>query len=468
MAGTFTLPTYCSNLDTVPVPSSHKAYIPSLREGVSPGSFFILKESPVFVFQLVEVCLETPDEIFARHALNRGSQAIKLSLFQVRNVDLEEAHNIAPLRQRAIQDVKEVVKINKKTYALNIDIESICFIFHADSILSGEYDCDGIENAYYIRYELNERHDGLNQIDSGLFMSFSNRIEEFTTYHSTDYSYEIWSALTKVKSNINRLMCKSSVSLVGDAIYTTKTLTPFHSSPMFWIYLKSKLTPRGLIFHNYTRRSRRGTLEYGLLLKSVSAINHWEHIRFETEDDLNCLKRLLGKNILFGVGKNRPSQRLNYQSVLHPNDPCHVIEPIVGERSEFRVRGPKNCGIDFLFSAQEGFKIWVRFLTIKASDHPVINSFFRERSGRAPSASNQPTTTRTSITNATIDDVRIIPGRTTFVFERCMMRVTELNVDHLFAKVLQSNNVEAYKRNQIVRFNNIDDVKQYILNYNRR
>ena len=49
-----------------------------------------------------------------------------------------------------------------------------------------------------------------------------------------------------------------------------------------------------------------------------------------------------------------------------------------------------------------------------------------------------------------------------------MMRVTELNVDHLFAKVLQSNNVEAYERNQIVRFNNIDDVKQYILNYNRR
>ena len=98
-------------------------------------------------------------------------------------------------------------------------------------------------------------------------------------------------------------MCRSSVSIVGNAIYTGKTIAPFHLSPFLWSYLKSKFISHGLLFHDYTRQSRVGVLEHGLLFKSIRKSKFWEHIRFETEHEFTILKRTIGSNILYGVGK---------------------------------------------------------------------------------------------------------------------------------------------------------------------
>ena len=167
---TFTFPQPCQSSLAVPTYSSHKAYVTTLKEYVPPGSFLILKGCSHVVFQLLEVTTDMPEELFERSALNPNSHILKLSAYELSHS--LSGINIAQLRQRSVRDMKEVVKTNKISYALDIDIESICFIFHAEEILSDKYDCEGIDNAYLIRYELNSSHDDTVVLQADGFLSF--------------------------------------------------------------------------------------------------------------------------------------------------------------------------------------------------------------------------------------------------------------------------------------------------------
>ena len=150
---------------------------------------------------------------------------------------------------------------------------------------------------------------------------------------------------------------------------------------------------------------------------------------------------------------------MNYQSVLHCNDQCHVITPVPdNEATRFSTRSPENTGIDFIYNDIDKMKVWVRFKSVKAANHPPINNLLTNRA--------RPVFVSTSaLQNTTLDDVSIIPGCTTFSYKRSMFRVMNVSNEQLEARVLQSNNVD-FTRNQIVQFHDINEVKQYILDSN--
>ena len=63
----------------------------------------------------------------------------------------------------------EAIQTNDILYALNIDIQSICFIFHAGTIISGEYVCSGLSNACLIQSKVSETDARLELMTSSDF-----------------------------------------------------------------------------------------------------------------------------------------------------------------------------------------------------------------------------------------------------------------------------------------------------------
>ena len=145
-------PRYGTQTELSPDLSSHKIYCAKARDYISPGSFVLISES-LSVFQILLVLPSTsnkvPEIVQERAALDTRSQVLKLLTYK-RASQLAHTHSITPLHQRAVHETVEVVKTNEITYTLNTSIDSICFGFHVDSLISGENYCNGIGNTFMI------------------------------------------------------------------------------------------------------------------------------------------------------------------------------------------------------------------------------------------------------------------------------------------------------------------------------
>lgn len=183
----FTTPIPCAISNTSPTLSSHETYLIDLKEYVSPGSFVTMQNTEI-VFQVIEVCSETPIDLTERALLNPSSQGLTLSTFELK-ISLPNGLNTTSLRQRSVRNVHELVKMNKIAYALNIDLNSIYFVFHADAILLGEYECDSIGNSYLIRYEINNSHNQIEMISPNSFISLHLKFFLFITQQITVFKF---------------------------------------------------------------------------------------------------------------------------------------------------------------------------------------------------------------------------------------------------------------------------------------
>ena len=160
---TYLEPQPCSSKETKPSLSSLKIYFVTRREYISSGTFVKLQGCGSLVFEIISVVEDQaeespPPDIMTRSSLVTSCQKIKLGVYKICTERHHQQYWITPLRQRALNGVIEVFKTNQPSFALNMDIASICFIFHSEAILSGENICSGIDNAYQIRYEVNEHN----------------------------------------------------------------------------------------------------------------------------------------------------------------------------------------------------------------------------------------------------------------------------------------------------------------------
>ena len=440
--------------------SSHKVYFDGAKDYVSPGSYVSISEVQS-VFQIISVLpctnAEVPLSIQQRARCNSKSQIMKLLRYKRLS---EITMRTTPLRQRAVRDVTEVVKTSEITYELNTNIESVCFIFHSQDILSGKYVCSGISDAYVIRQKVSTNNSTLEPIESEFFLPFPTLdvTNRFSSLYSSDYCSQVWNGIAKIRETINGIMCRRKINQ-GVSFCQCKSMA-LHLAPSTWTYLVLKLQKMSTIqVHTYKRSARKAVLKYGLLYESVSITKEWQHVRFETTNDFTVLQSLVGSSISFGVEKKRPSKRQNYQSALHENDTCHVFN-LRNERTEFKTRSPLTMGVDLLFSEYDGLKVWARYSTMRAAEHPEINAFFLE-------LQRTPTNLQNSIDSSTLRDVVLVAGRTTFQMNSCVFRVIEAHDFFVIAKVLQSRN-ESYVRGNNYQFDNVNEIKISILNKSRR
>ena len=181
--------------------SSQKIFIKSHYEYCSPGSF-VLPTSRNCVYRLLHVCRAGSDEIprgFEITENNNDDEEYHRQIVKVNIFSFSKNCTCPPtsLRQRSVARVEEIVQTKLVAYISNSDILSICFVFHPSRILSGEFDCLGMESCHLCQYRESSNTSGgvcLEEISCDSFVSFAQDLSQ----HKTDYNYEIWSSLTTV------------------------------------------------------------------------------------------------------------------------------------------------------------------------------------------------------------------------------------------------------------------------------
>ena len=82
-------------------------------------------------------------------------------------------------------------------------------MFHANTILSGEYNCLGMDDCFLVRYResINTGGRPFEEISSEIFRPFANGLGR----HNIDYNHQIWQSLAVVHMEINRLICRATL-----------------------------------------------------------------------------------------------------------------------------------------------------------------------------------------------------------------------------------------------------------------
>ena len=206
------------------------------------------------VYRILSVCEAGSDEIPENLQVNTSNtdlhqQVVKVNIFSFTN---NFAHPPSPLRQRSVSRVEEIVQTKLVRYISNSDILSICFVFHPEKNRSGEYNCLGMQSCYLCWYcaVTNAREEvSFEEVSSESFVSFARDFSQ----HKVDYNYEIWHSMATVRTQINRLMCKSTLGQ-GISFIPEKNL-PFHVSLHLWPYLVLYLKGKCMSVHAYERKS---------------------------------------------------------------------------------------------------------------------------------------------------------------------------------------------------------------------
>jgi len=105
-----------------------------------------------------------------------------------------------------------------------------------------------------------------------------------------------------------------------------------------------------------TTKSRIQKMKYGIKYTSKTRDRKWECIHLETNEELICLKKLIGPYCLIGVTKDRPSKSNNYEVLLNRADLLNIIEP-VESKGPFKRRNVTTFGIDLMFCHGIGSKV---------------------------------------------------------------------------------------------------------------
>jgi len=268
--------------------------------------------------------------------------------------------------------------------------------------------------------------------------------------HATDLSRLIWNGVESVKDTLCSVLCKS-VEREGASFNSSKS-TVFHLTLIAWNYIKYqlKIMDANIKIESYTTRSRIRKLKYGIKYTSKTRDRKWECIRLETNEELNCLKKLLGPYCLIGVTKERPSKGNNYEVLLNRADLLNIVEP-VESKDAFKRRNVTTFGVDLMFCLGIGGKVWARYCNKVARDIPVAMDLMRSMEA-TPEFIN---------TNNNGEELAIEPGVSVFYYENCALQVNSITNDIVSCVVMHSSN-RRHKVGNIIDFNDIEYVRDQI------
>lgn len=433
--------------------SSMKTYLPHLRDYCAPGSFVRSNNADnKDIYQILSVatlsdCRMLPSEM--RNVMHRSPiskmQVVKVAIFKpINELDID----VPPLRRREFEDVIEYILTDQNSYITNDKLGCVCFLHKTSDVLEGKYDCLGLNNVYVIRYSLCPSSNLPNEIEN--FNSFPDELQHFHLSHATDLSRLIWNGVESVKDTLCSVLCKS-VEREGASFNSSKS-TVFHLTLIAWNYIKYqlKIMDANIKIESYTTRSRIRKLKYGIKYTSKTRDRKWECIRLETNEELNCLKKLLGPYCLIGVTKERPSKGNNYEVLLNRADLLNIVEP-VESKDAFKRRNVTTFGVDLMFCLGIGGKVWARYCNKVARDIPVAMDLMRSMEA-TPEFIN---------TNNNGEELAIEPGVSVFYYENCALQVNSITNDIVSCVVMHSSN-RRHKVGNIIDFNDIEYVRDQI------
>ena len=422
--------------DVRPVLNCSKVYAPTYKEYINPGSFITLNQQDRSIFRII----------------NTNNSNILVNEFIFKEDISSPSTTATNARNDNLSMVQEVVQTMNTYWVNNVNITSICFVFHIDNISDHTYQILGNGNSYITRHYRNT-DDVIEEIESKDFKSFY--VADNDSLFSSDYSFETYIGLSQLRIEIMKCMCSSSKQ--GTSFISRKGLI-FGISPSTWTYLAHYFITNNIKINHYSRKRRICQLNSNMTYEAITPPSiDWMHVRFETSQELYLLQQILGEHIIHGVEKKRPNKAQNYRSVLNPNDKCNVVRVVPeSERVDFSTRKPTNCGIDILYNNITGMKVWTRYESFVAKDHPEMKIHL-----------NASTAIRHQIRNLvsefTVSGIKIHFGRTLFTYDSTLFKVLEEEENgKVVCEVLSSKSTE-YKVRDHYSFDDVDTVKEIIL-----
>ena len=190
-------------------------------------------------------------------------------------------------------------------------------------------------------------------------------------------------------------------------------------------------------------------------LKHVSVLmeRKWEHSRFESENQINSFRSLLGLYCAMGFAKEAPVKN-NHVSPLNSHDTTRIVEPLEVPAT-FSRRNLTEFGTDVVHCDGIGGKFWVMFKAMTANNAPRTREKIEVISISENSIAD----------NAKVErmlDVNIELGRSVFCYENCALKVKSIVSRRFCCKFIQSFN-ESYPIDSSVTFDDTDEVKKMTL-----
>ena len=324
--------------DFKPRYGAEPVYVEHLRSNIDIGAFVLVEDveddeggGPPVVARILDQ--------------SRGPCRVKLQVFQ-------KLGSIEGIAVQAIEDgpagkVPEVVQMEKIWSRPAKAIVDVAFVFPLSTIVDGFAVCQGISNAFLCRFEYNEDTTELEEID---ILSFPSKYEferppvEHSRYDDC-LPWRLWCSVSILQDTIMKALNRVS-SCQGIFSKAREKISLFPRESWAYICRRVSLEP----IKRSGRRVRQRLL-YGLKGQSKRVDTEVEILRFETTNQLNLLRCLLG---ISGVtaGVRRPKPRLGETKYLKPND---IVNVIVGQETveePFVLRTNKE-GIDLTYNQHE-------------------------------------------------------------------------------------------------------------------
>ena len=213
--------------------------------------------------------------------------------------------------------ITEVAASNYCLVATRDDIEDVAFVFHIIDYIHGRVYGQGVKNCFLLRYIYKN---GL--IDTQTPLQYVSCFPSYYVEHKHFRRCSIfilWSKITELQVVLWKILNKYSEK------EENTTILQFPFDELLWSYLinrtKGILEERELLSDGTVRCFTlkgmiRETMRTGP--QRITSI-----LRFQTESQLECLRKILGDATTIGIRMRRP--KLYCKSIVQPNDTLNII-----------------------------------------------------------------------------------------------------------------------------------------------
>lgn len=334
--------TSSTNHDILPEYTAFPVYAPNLKIFVSVGAYILLRGADVDN----ELLRNANGHIVAQIlSFNKISNCLKCRVLSLITQVLPlvglaadaDGNEIDIIRTGIAGGIPEVVTACYQVVATPLDIIDVSFVFNIMDFVHGRVYGHGIINCFLLRYKYTSNNSLVSLPYQPIFPSDNIGHLFFDRCSNAVLWYSISSLQDAIWKGLNRRADRQDNFI----------RIPFHFDDILKTYILYRtqgivnpiVVTAGLI--------RCFTLK-GLDRETFRAPNLIKLVRFQTNNQLQCLRSIVGNAVTIGQRVRRP--RLFEREELRPQTVVHVI---LGRNEDVPVhlrRGDRSSRIDFVFS----------------------------------------------------------------------------------------------------------------------
>jgi hypothetical protein len=168
-------------------------------------------------------------------------------------------------------------------------VTELLFVFHYNDVICGDYCCSGMENAFFIRYRYCPETSGCIFIEKATYHPFPSCSIFFRHYWSSCLTQDVWEAICLIQQTITSILCRYSQNQGTHPSGHKKVCI----SVAVMQYLQSWLTSRRIIMESLKCHQMSSNIRDSLIYVKSKRIINGTMCRFDTEEKLDVLCRLL-------------------------------------------------------------------------------------------------------------------------------------------------------------------------------